>query len=409
MNPQPQSQAGPAGQLSPERERGLLLTLMALQFTVIVDFMIMMPLSPQLMADFGIQPAQFGLLVSSYSIAAGISALLAASIADRFDRRSALLASYVGLMVSTLACATATGFYSMLIARAIAGTFGGVLGSVALAIVGDVIPPQRRGHAMGIVMLAFSLAAVAGVPLGLYIANHATWRTPFTALTAACAVILLFSWRTVPHVRGHLGGKPLSLFASYRELLSVPNHWWGFATSALVMFAGFTVIPYIAPTMIANVGLDPHHLPYIYLVGGAVTLLSRPWIARLTDRHRHANVLAFTVFASFVPILLVTQTLRLGLAWQLGFSALFFIFVSGRFIPTSALVTASSEPRLRGRVMAFNSAMQNLASGLAAATAGAIMIRAPGGQLLHYDWVGFLACFVGLLSVWTARKVRAIS
>lgn len=396
-------------ELSPSRERALLLTLMALQFTAIVDFMIMMPLSAQLMAQFHIQPAQFGLLVSSYSLAAAVSALLASALADRYDRKHALLATYAGLLVATVGCALAPGYLSLLLARVVAGLFGGVLGAVTLAIVGDVIPPQRRGHAMGIVMLAFSLAAIAGVPLGLIIANHFSWRTPFGVLAAACALILLQAWRLVPNVRGHLGQPHTSLLASYRELLSVPNHWWGFLTSALIMFAGFMVIPYIAPTMVSNAGLGQTELPYIYLIGGAVTLISRPWIARLTDRYRHADVLSWTVFASFVPILLVTQSLPYGLVWQLAVSALFFIFVSGRFIPCSALVTASCLPQTRGRVMAFNSAMQNLGSGLAALLAGAIMVKGPAGQLLHYDWVGYLSCAVGLVAVWAARRVKAVS
>lgn len=395
--------------LTPRRERALLLTLMVLQFTVIVDFMIMMPLSTQLMVAFNIQPKAFGLLVSSYSLAAACSALIASAIADRFDRRHALFVAYAGLLVATLGCAIANSFYTLLISRVIAGLFGGVLGAVALAIVGDVIPPQRRGHAMGIVMLAFSLAAVAGVPLGLFIANRYNWHTPFVVLAVACGVILILAWQIVPSVRGHLAQKQVGLLASYRELLSVPNHWWGFLTSGLVMFASFMVIPYIAPTMVGNVGLSVHSLPYVYLVGGAVTLISRPWIARLTDKFRHANVLAWTIVASFVPIILVTQTLPLSLWWQLGFSALFFMFVSGRFIPSSALVTGSTEPRLRGRVMAFNSAMQNLGSGLAALIAGAIMVKAPHGALLHYDWVGYFSCGVGLIAIWSARKVRAVS
>ncbi|MES2935929.1 MAG: MFS transporter [Pseudomonadota bacterium] len=294
--------------LSPGRERALLLTLMVLQFTVIVDFMIMMPLSSQLMAVFHIVPAEFGLLVSSYSLAAGASALVASAIADRFDRRHALLASYAGLLIATLGCALADSYATLLLARVVAGAFGGVLSAVALAIVGDVIAPQRRGHAMGIVMLAFSLAAVAGVPLGLLVANHFTWRMPFAVLSGMCALILVVAWQLVPSVRGHLAQKQAGWIESYRELLSEPNHWWGFITSALVMFAGFMVIPYIAPTMVANVGLSDHDLPYIYLIGGAVTLISRPVIARMTDRFRHADVLMWTVLLSFVPILLVTHT-----------------------------------------------------------------------------------------------------
>ena len=396
-------------ELSPARERIMLLTLMALQFTMIVDFMIMMPLSSQLMTVFAIQPGQFGLLVSSYSIAAGVSSLLASSLGDRFDRRNALLVAYLGLLVATLACAYSNSYELLLAARIIAGFFGGVLSSIVLAIVGDVFPPQKRGKAMGIVMLAFSLAAIAGVPLGLFISNHFSWQTPFSFIAYVGIAVLVVAYKVVPNVRGHLDQPHVNFFRSYVELFRIPNHWWAFATSCLVMFAGFMVIPYIAPTMVANTSLTDHDLPYIYLCGGIATLFTRPIIGRMTDKHKHWKVLAVTSLLSFIPIILVTQTLQASFIWQLIFSTLFFIFVSGRFIPTSALITASCEPRFRGRVMAFSSAVQNLGSGFAALMAGAIMTKAPGGEILHYDWVGYIACFVSLLGVYAATKVKAVS
>lgn len=395
--------------LSAVRERALLYTLMVLQFTMIVDFMIMMPLSSQLMEAFSIQPAEFGLLVSSYSLAAGVSALIASSIADRFDRKHALLFCYAGLIIATLGCGLADSYYLLLIARVVAGFFGGVMSAVTLAIVGDIIPVERRGRATGVVMLAFSLAAVAGVPLGLFIASHYHWQTPFLALTALCVLVMFAAWALVPSVRGHLEATPPSFIESYRELLRVPNHWWGFITSALVMFGGFMVIPYIAPALVSNAGLSNFDLTYVYFVGGAVTLITRPIISSLTDKYPYAKVFSWIVIFSFIPIILVTQTLSVGLWWQLVIAALFFIFVSGRFIPSSALVTASCEPRFRGRVMAFNSAMQSLGSGLAALIAGMIMIKTESGAILHYDWVGFISCAVGVLSIIAARRVKVIS
>jgi len=395
--------------LSAKAENILLYTLMTLQFIVIVDFMIMMPLSSQLMDVFNIQPAEFGLLVSSYSIAAGVSALIASAIADKFDRRQALIAAFIGLQIATLTCALVDSYFLLLLARIVAGFFGGVMSSIVLAIVGDLIPPQRRGRAMGIVMLAFSLAAVAGVPLGLFIANHYTWQTPFSALTYASVIVLILVIKIVPPIREHLNQPKVNFVQSYKELLSVKNHWWGFATSCLVMVAGFMVIPYIAPTLVANVGLSVHDLTYIYLVGGAMTLISRPWIAGLTDKYRHAKVLMWVTIASFVPIILVSQAIQTSLIVQLVFASLFFIFVSGRFIPASALVTASCEPRYRGRVMAFNSAMQNFGSGLAALVAGTIMVKSTDGKILHYDWVGYIACLISLLAIWTGWKIKAVS
>ncbi|KAF0814911.1 Purine efflux pump PbuE [Andreprevotia sp. IGB-42] len=394
-------------------EKPLLIVLMLVMFTTIVDFMILMPLSPFLMVEMHITPATFGMLVSAYSLTAGVSSLLATSLADRFDRRNALLFCYAGLVVATLACAAATGFYSLLLGRCIAGVFGGVLGSICFAIVGDVIPNERRGRAMSWVMLGFSLSAVFGVPMGLFIASHSNWRWPFGVLAGLCALVWLVAWRAIPAVRGHLeeqATRPrVGLLASYRELLSVPNHWWACLVTACLMLSGFMVIPYISPALIANVGISAHDLMYVYLVGGAVTLLTRPWIGGMTDRYPRTTVLGGLVIASFVPIMLVTLTLPLGLPWQLLIAALFFIFVSGRFIPATALVTGATEARMRGRLMAFNSAVQNFAGGLAALLAGFIMTQDAAGRLVHFGWVGVLSCLIGLVGIWVARQVRTVS
>jgi predicted MFS family arabinose efflux permease len=395
-------------QLDETRERWLLIVLMLVQFTSIVDFMIMMPLSPYLMNALDIGPAAFGALVSSYSLCAGLSALLAASLADRFDRRDALLVTYIGLSLATLACAFAPNYAALLVARSIAGVFGGVLGSISFAIVGDVIAPARRGRAMSMVMLGFSLAAVAGVPAGLFVAHLGGWRVPFVALSAICALVLYGAWRYVPQVKGHLTESQAGFIESYRELLSIPNHWRAFAVTALIMFSGFLVIPYIAPSLVSNVGLAPEQLGWIYLVGGAVTLISRPLIGGLTDKHPYAKVLAWLVVASFVPILLVTHTPSWGLLGQLTIAALFFMCVSGRFIPATALVTAATQMRLRGRMMAFNAAVQNFSSGAAAMTAGAMMQASSTGALIGYDHVGYLSCLVGLAAIWAARSVARV-
>jgi predicted MFS family arabinose efflux permease len=397
--------------LNSRQEFALLITLMLVMFSTIVDFMIMMPLASYLMAEMHVNTAQFGLLVSSYSLAAGFSSLLASSLADRFDRRQALLFCYAGLMLATLACGLAGGFVSLLLARILAGIFGGVIGSICLAIVGDVVPPERRGQAMSWVMLGFSLSAVAGVPLGLWVAAHYGWRVPFIVLTLICAAIALAIVKFVPPVRSHLAqlDRNATLVDNYRELLVEPNHWWAVGLTALLMISGFLVIPFIAPTMVANIGISPHDLMYVYLVGGAATIVSRPVIGQLTDRYHAPHVVGWLIVLSFVPIILVTQTLPWSLPWQLAISALFFVFVSGRFIPATAMVTAATHPRLRGRLMAFNSAMQNFASGAASLLAGLILTQRPDGSLANYGWVGALSCLAGLLAIWLARQIKAVS
>ena len=396
--------------LDPRRERQILIVLTLMSFTNILDFMIMMPLASHLIREFGITTAQFGLLVSVYAFAAATSSLLMASIADRFDRKRALLFVYVGLIVGTLGCALAPTYAALLVARTVAGLFGGVQGSIAFSIVGDMVPDERRGRAMGMVMLSFSLSAVLGVPLAIYVASHGGWHIPFFALAASCCVLWVVAARLVPPMRGHIrAGGPVSVWQGYAELFRVPNHWWAFSTTALLTLSSMMVIPYIAPSRIVNEGMSEMELSLFYLVGGGITLLTRPLFGNLSDRYSRAKVYSWLVLFSMFPMVLITHTLGVSLPLQLAVSALFFIFVSGRFIPSTALVSAASTPQLRGRLMSFNSAVQNLATGLAALIGGAMLSTSASGQLIGYEAVGYLSCVIAIISIWAAFKVRAVS
>ncbi len=396
--------------LDPRRERQILIVLTLMSFTNILDFMIMMPLASYLIREFGISTAQFGLLVSAYAFAAAMSSLLMASIADRFDRKQALLFVYVGLIVGTVGCALAPSYAALLVARIVAGLFGGVQGSIAFSIVGDMVPDERRGRAMGMVMLSFSLSAVLGVPLSIYVASHGGWHIPFFALAASCCVLWVVAARLVPPMRGHIRvGGPVSLWQGYAELFRVPNHWWAFATTALLTLSGMMVIPYIAPSRVANEGMSELQLSLFYLVGGAITLVTRPLFGSLSDRYSRAKVYFWLVIISIFPMVLITHTLGVSLPLQLAVSALFFVFVSGRFIPSTALVSSASTPQLRGRLMSFNSAVQNLSTGLAALIGGAMLTSTASGYIVGYEAVGYLSCIIAVVSVWAAFKVRTVS
>jgi predicted MFS family arabinose efflux permease len=397
--------------IPPAQERQILYVLLLMSFTNVVDFMIMMPLAPQLTREFHITTAQFGMLVSAYAFAAATSSLLMASIADRFDRKRVLLSVYAGLIIGTLGCALSQTFGALLIARTVAGAFGGVQGAMALAIVGDMVPDERRGRAMALVMLSFSFAAVVGVPLSIYVAAHGGWHVPFFALAAICSVLFFVAQRVVPSMTGHMrpGAKNAGLLQGYIELLRVPNHWWAFAMSAFVIMSGMMVIPYIAPTRVANEGLSEAQLAYFYLVGGIVTIFTRPAFGRMTDKYSRPAVFYWVVVLSIVPIVLVTHRLGLGLMSQIAVSALFFVFVSGRFIPLTAMNAAASAPNLRGRMMSFNSAVQNLFTGLAALVGGAMLSTDASGTVIGYEAVGYLSCLLAMLSIACAYKVRNVS
>jgi predicted MFS family arabinose efflux permease len=395
---------------NPRRERRFLLLLAAMNFTNIVDFMVMMPLSAYLMRDFGISTVQFGMLVSAYALSAAVSSLMMASIADRFDRKTALLACYAGLIVGTIGCALAPSFLLLLIARVVAGFFGGVLGSIIMAMVGDAIPDERRGRAMSIVMLAFSFSAVIGIPLSLYIAGYSSWRVPFAALSVICIVLFFVARRALPAMRGHIrAGKPTGLVRSYVEVLTDRNHAWAMTMTALITLSGMLVIPYIAPTRIANVGLNESQLAIFYIAGGFMTIFTRPLFGGMTDRYHRPVVYYWLVLLSAIPILLITQNVGNGLAVQIVISIIFFIFVSGRFIPATAMVTAATTPQMRGRLMSLNSAVQNLFLGIAAFVGGAMLTTRADGRIGGYEAVGYLAVLCGLASIWASYKIKRVS
>src|SRR5882724_2765135 len=352
--------------LEPFTERLLLLSLASINFTTIVDFIIIMPLGPQYMRVFSISPAQFGIIVSSYAISAGIFGIAAGFFLDRFDRKRALLTLYTGFTLGTLFCALAQTYPALVAARALAGAFGGVTGALILAIVGDVIPEHRRGAAMGLVMSAFSIANICGVPLGLMLASSFNWHVPFFALAGLSVVILVILGRVMPSLRSHLAHlRQEPPTTRMLAILSGPAHQKAFLFMGMLTFTGFVVFPYLPKYFVANVGLTEKQLPWIYICGGCCTVFSMNWIGRWADRSGKRRVFALMSIAAVLPILLVTNLPVVPLVVALAVSTLLMICMSGRFVPAMALMTASIEARHRGGFMSINSSVQQLAAGFA--------------------------------------------
>ena len=393
--------------LTPRRERWLLLTLAGIQFTHILDFMIMMPLGPQFTALFGISNAQFGLLVSAYTLSAGFSGLMAATYIDRFGRKQLLLSMYSLFGLATLACAFAPDYVWLMVARVAAGLFGGVLSALSQTIVADVIPFERRGRAMSVVMTSFSVSTVAGVPLGLFLAAHFNWHAPFVGIAALVGLLALGAWQTLPRLDAHLHHpERVSVWRGIGQVLAEPNHLKAFAVSGLMMFAAFTVIPYITIYLQSNAGMQASEVPWIYLCGGLATLLSARYFGRLTDRVGKVRMFQRLALAVTVPLMATTLSQGLPLWGLLAISTLFFTVMSGRMIPGMAMISSAALPRLRGTFMTLNSAVQSVSMGLAALVAGFIIGRDAQGQLTLYWVAGLLGVVASLLSVWLAGHLR---
>jgi len=396
----------PDHHLTPGRERVTLLVLGAVQFTHILDFMIMMPLGSQLMSAFQITPTQFSHLVAAYGFSAAVSGLAGGFFLDRFDRKRSLLALYSGFGLATLACGLAPTHHTLLAARIAAGAFGGVTGSMVTAMVGDVIPPARRGRAMSLVMTAFPVASVLGVPTGLVLAGKFGWHSPFFLLAGCAAIILLLASLVLPHlltaVKNH---QPIR---QMKAIVSHGVHLRAFAVGAVLVMSGGLVIPFLAPSFVANVGLnESSQLPFAYAAGGIATAFSTPLIGWLSDRMDRLHLLAIMSTCAVIVVLFITRLGPASVATASLMMALFMVTMSGRFAPAMTMITNAVDARYRGGFMSVNSALQQSASGGANLLAGLFVTRDAAGHLAGMPALGYVSAGFFGLTLLLAYGLRA--
>jgi MFS transporter, DHA1 family, inner membrane transport protein len=391
------------------RERLILLILAAVQFTTIVDFMVIMPLGPQLKQSLGLSPAGFGLVVSSYTFAAGLAGIVATMFIDRFARRPAFLAIYLGFLLGTLACGLSTSFAMLLTARSLTGIFGGMLGGLAMAIVGDVFPEERRGRATGALMSAFALASVAGVPLGLLLGIRLGWQAPFLVIGVLGLPILFLAARILPMLDGHLSHTDVEqAFERLWGTFSEPNHLRAFALTTALMFGGFAVVPFLSPFLVSNVGMTEQQLPLVYIAGGLLSLVGSPLVGHLADRFGKLRIYRIVAPINAALLLLVTCLPPVPLIISVGAVGLLMLSNAGRMVPAMAMITSSVEPRRRGGFLGANSAVQHVAAGLGTSFAGLILSQDVHGVLQHYKTVGLIAAGVTLASIWLAGRIQIV-
>ncbi|WP_164021061.1 myxochelin export MFS transporter MxcK [Pyxidicoccus trucidator] len=390
--------------LSPNQERQLLWLLAAVQFTHLMDFMIVMPLGPEFMRVFDLSTAQFGTMVSAYTLASAAMGVTGLFWLDRFDRKRALMTLYGIFIAATLACGAARSHTELLVARTLAGACAGLMGAVVMAIISDLVPMERRGRAIGTVMASLGLSAVAGVPLGLGIASALGWRGPFWAIGAlASGVWLCLLWR-LPSVRQHLAAAGTGVRRNPLAPLAAPGLMLGWVLTFCVVFSSFLLIPYLGAYMVGNLGLRMEDLSWVYLCGGAATLVSARQVGHLVDRFGPARMLGALLVGTMGPHLLFTHLPPSPLPVVLAVFVVFMALTSTRAIPTIALVTARVPPALRGRYLAVNMAAGDAASGLSAWMSGLLIATAPQGALIGFGQVGWIAVGVTALSLfilWT--------
>jgi len=381
-----------------------------LQFAVILDFMLMSPLGALIMPALSITPAQFGTVVSAYAFAAGTSGLLTAGFADRFDRKKLLLFFYAGFVLGTLWCGLARSFESLLMARVVTGLFGGVIGSIVLAIATDLFPPQMRGRVMGFIQTAFAASQILGIPIGIYLSNHWNWHVPFLAL-AALGVLggLLIAARMQPVVEHLKEAHEHSAFMHLLHTVTERRYLLPFISVLFLATGGFMLMPFSSAFTVNNLGISLHDLPVIYLVTGIATIFVGPLVGKAADAFGKLRVFFFGTSVMIVMVLIYTNLTTSTLVAVTVINVVMFVGIFSRMIPFQALMSQVPEPAKRGSFNAINASISQLAGGLASLVAGHIVKQGVDGRIHHYDIAGFVVVATSLLAcvlLWRIQRAQ---
>ena len=383
-------------------EQKVVLAILAfLQFTIILDFMIVSPLGAIVMPALQISPHQFGFAVSAYAFSAAFSGIAAAGFADRFDRKRLLLFFYGGFILGTLLCALAPTYHALLAARIVTGLFGGVIGSIVMAIATDLFPLEVRGRVMGFVQSAFAGAQVIGLPAGIYFANKWNWHAPFFAIVAVAlpAFFVIMAW--MKPVDAHLSvasdrGSPWRHLAT---TLLDPRYTLAFAVTMILATGGFMLMPFGSAYIVNNVGLSMESLSTIYLVTGLFTVVTGPLIGMASDRIGKFRTFFAGTVLSIVMVAIWTNLGHATLATVVVVNVILFVGIFSRIIPSQALISAIPAPTHRGSFNAVGASLQQLSGGVASVVAGMIVVQEAGGPLQRFDVVGDIVMATAAVSL----------
>lgn len=381
-------------------QKFVIAVLAFLQFTIVLDFMILSPLGAVLLRDLGIATSQFGLVVSAYAFSAGFSGLLTAGFADKFDRKKLLLFFYCGFVLGTFLCAIADNFHFLLIARIVTGLFGGVIGSITFAIITDLFPLEVRGRVMGVVQTAFAASQVMGIPLGLYLSNRYGWHAPFFMIagaSVAVGIVIALVLRPIDeHLKVPAAGNPLQHLLG---TVGQRRYLQAFGATILLATGGFMLMPFSSAFTVHNLGISLDRLPLVYMVTGVSSIISGPIMGRLSDA---IGKYAMFVVGSLVGMVVVGIYCNLGttpLAWVIALNMVLFMAIMARMISASALTSAVPDLRDRGAFMAVNASLQQLSGGVASSVAGMIVVQNSDGRLAHYGTLGYVVMVAMLITV----------
>ena len=370
----------------------MIAVLSFIQFTVILDFMVLSPLGAILLPKLNISTTQFGFVVSAYAFSAGITGLLAAGFADRFDRKRFLLFFYAGFLLGTVLCGIATTYHFLLFARIITGVFGGVIGSVGFAIMTDLFKPEVRGRVMGYMQMAFAASQILGLPIGLFLANKFGWHAPFWMIAILGLFVGILIMKKMEPVASHLEiQNDMSPFQHLWSTLSKRFYQRAFISTVLLATGGFMLMPFGSAFSINNLGITLDQLPMVYLITGVCSILTGPFIGKMTDKIGRFKIFLIGTILAIILVGVYTNLIGPIHLWVLiAINVFLFVGISARMISSSTLISSIPSPRDRGAFMSINSSIQQISGGVASFIAGLIVIQSTDGKLSRYPLLGLV-------------------
>ena len=388
-------------------QKFVIFILAITQFTVILDFMVMSPLGDILMKSLKMSPSQFGIAVSAYALSAGASGLLTAGFADKYDRKKLLVFFYTGFIIGTVLCGVVNTYELLVAARIFTGIFGGVIGSISMAIVADLFAIQQRGRVMGFLQMGFGASQVLGIPIGLYLATKWHWHTPFLWIAAMAFIVVALIVIKLKPVTQHLTVKQdKSPLKHLFDTLLNKEYRVGFTATALLSIGGFMMMPFGSAFAINNLHITNGQLPLVFMVAGISTLVFMPLMGKLSDRMDKFRLFAYACLWMIIIVLIYTRLETTPLGLVMMFNVFMMSAITARMIPSTALVTAVPELKDRGAFMSVNSSLQQIAGGIAAAFAGTIVVqKTEHSPLEHYETLGYIVSGITLLSIFLLYRV----
>jgi predicted MFS family arabinose efflux permease len=391
-------------------QKFVIFILAVTQFSVVLDFMIMSPMGDILMKQLSLEPSQFGVAVSGYAFSAGIAGLLTAGFADKYDRKKLLLFFYTGFIIGTFLCSFANSYGVLLAARIVTGLFGGVIGSISLAIIADLFDIHHRGRVMGFVQMGFGASQVLGIPIGLYLANHLGWRAPFIMVAGMAAVIAILIFMKLRPVTEHLARQHDR--TAVRHLLhtfSQKSYRVGFAATIFLSVGGFMMMPFGSAFAVNNLKVSQEQLPLLFMVSGCSSLIIMPLVGRLADKIDKFILFAIASAWMMVVVVVYTNLSATPLWLVMVFNVMIMMGILSRMVPAMALTTAIPAAQDRGAFMSINTSLQQVAGGVAAACAGMIVKQADKfSPLEHYNTVGYVMVVISFIGVLLLYRVSLV-